>query len=87
MSANDDFKKYFPEITDMTVTNAASKFGIGDEILSLDGKRTGLDYFILNLATDGQIHGPFLMNSTCAHALYDLLVSAGFGPQSSKHPA
>jgi hypothetical protein len=75
-----DFKKYRPKLTEMTTLQAAQAWGHGDEILSLNGKLTAIDAFILLLAADDRTHGPYLMNATCARALCALLVAEGFGP-------
>ena len=80
MTDESDFKKYRPNLTEVTVLKAAEAWGRGDEILSLNGKSTAIDAFILVLATDDRIHGPYLMNSTCARALCSLLLAEGFGP-------
>ena len=87
MTAQADFKKYRPNLTEVTVVKAAESYGLGDEILSLNGKRTAIEHFILLLATDGVTHGPFLMNAVCARELCVLLVAEGFGPPSAGHPA
>jgi hypothetical protein len=76
-----DFMKYRPNLTEVTVTKAAEAYGRGDEILSLNGKRTALDAFILLLANDTETQGPFLLNAVCARELCALLIAAGFGPQ------
>ena len=86
MTEETDFKKYRPKITEVTVVQAVQAWGQGDDILSLNGKRTGLDAFILMLATDSEKHGPFLLNVTCARALCDLLLSEGFGPATTQRP-
>jgi hypothetical protein len=83
MTEESDFKKYHPNLTEVTVNQAAQAYGRGDEILSLNGKRTALDAFILLLATDAEMHGPYLMNATCARELCALLLAAGFGPQAT----
>jgi hypothetical protein len=75
-----DFKQYLPKLTEVTVVKAAAAWGEGDEILSLNGKRTAIDAFILLLAKDGETLGPYLMNSVCARALCGLLLAEGFGP-------
>lgn len=75
-----DFEKYRSNVTEVTVVQAAEGWGLGNEILSINGKRTAIDAFILLLATDSQVHGPFLMNGVCARALCALLVTEGFGP-------
>jgi len=80
MTEESDFKKYQPALTEVTVVKAAETWGLGDEILSLNGKRTAIDAFILLLATDAETHGPYLMNATCARALCALLLAEGFGP-------
>ena len=69
MTTESDFKKYRPNLTEVTIIKAAEAYGRGDEILSLNGKRTAIDAFILVLATDALAHGPYLMNATCARAL------------------
>jgi hypothetical protein len=78
-----DFKKYSPNLTEVTVAKTAEAYGRGDEILSLNGKRTALNAFILLLATDGETYGPYLMNVVCARALCALLLAEGFGPQAT----
>jgi hypothetical protein len=80
MTEETDFKKYQPNLTEATVVKAAEAWGRGDEILSLNGKRTAIDAFILLLATDAEIHGPFLMKAKCARALCAFLLAEGFGP-------
>jgi hypothetical protein len=82
-----DFKKYRPNITEVTVVKAAEAYGRGDEILSLNGRRTGINAFILLLATDSETLGPYLLSSICARELCGLLISAGFGPPAAQHPA
>jgi hypothetical protein len=76
-----DFKKYRPNLTEVTVIKAAEAYGRGDEILSINGKRTALDAFILLFATDAEIYGPYLMNIVCARELCALLLTEVFGPQ------
>lgn len=83
MSEQSDFEKYRPKITEVTVVQAAEVYGRGDEILSLNGKRTALSAFILLLATDSATHGPFLMKAKCARELCALLVAEGFGPSAT----
>jgi hypothetical protein len=83
MSEESDFEKYRPDITEVTVLQAAQAYGQGDEILSLNGKRTALDAFILLLAADNATHGPFLMRAKCARELCALLVAERFGPLST----
>ena len=83
MTAEFDFIKYRPKITEITTIKAAQVYGRGDEILSLNGQRAAIDAFILLLATGDETLGPFLMNSTCARELYALLVAEGFGPQAT----
>ena len=80
MTDESDFKKYRPNLTEVMVVKAAEAYGRGDEILSLNGKRTAIDAFILLLANDAETHGPYLMNATCARALCALLLVEGFGP-------
>ena len=86
-SEESDFKKYRPKVTEVTVVQAAEAWGRGDEILSLDGKRTAIDAFILLLANDSETHGPFLLNATCARELYALLEAADFGPPKAPYRA
>ena len=83
MSEESDFKRYRPPITEVTIVQAAQAWGLGDDILSLNGKHTALDAFILLLATDSAILGPFLLKGVCARELCALLVAAGFGPQAT----
>jgi hypothetical protein len=83
MTAETDFKKYRPNLTEVTVVKAAEAYGRGDEILSLNGKPTALDSFILLLATDSETHGPYLLNSVCARELCALLIAGGFGPRAT----
>ena len=83
MTEESDFLKYRPKVTEVTVNKAAQAYGLGEEILSLDGKRTAIDAFILLLATGDETLGPFLMNSKCARELYALLAAEGFGPQAT----
>jgi hypothetical protein len=78
-----DFKKYRPNLTEVTIIKAAEVYGRGDEILSLNGKRTAIDAFILLLATDAETYGPYLMNVVCARELCALLLAEGFGPPAS----
>jgi hypothetical protein len=80
MTEESDFEKYYPKLTEVTNIKAAKTYGEGEEILSLNGKRTAIEHFILVLATDLAERGPFLMNATCARALCALLVDEGFGP-------
>jgi len=83
MSEESDFKKYRPPITEVTVLKAAESWSGGDDILSLNGQSTAMDLaFILLLATDSRMLGPFLLNRVCARELCALLVAAGFGPQA-----
>lgn len=77
MSQADDVEKYRPEITEMTILKAAQDWGAGNEIVSLNGRETALDSFVLVLATDGEALGPFLLNRSCARELYGLLEDAG----------
>jgi hypothetical protein len=87
MSEESDLEKYRPRITLVTVTQAAEAWGRGDEILSLNGKQTAIDAFILLLADDSRTHGPFLMKGACARELCALLVAEGFGPSTKQRPA
>lgn len=79
MSEEADFQKHLPEITEMTTLRAAEAFGIGGEIISLNGKGCGLDAFMLVLANDQEQLGPFLLTNTSARALFRLLKDEGFG--------
>ena len=83
MTAEFDFIKYQPEVTEVTVVEAAQAYGSSGEILSLNGQRTGIDAFILLLSNDTDVLGPYLLNSVCARALCDLLISEGFGPPTT----
>ena len=83
MSDESDFQKYRPALTEITVVQAAKSWGAGDEILSLNGKRTAIDAFILLLADDSTTKGPYLLNATCARELCALLIAGGFGPQEA----
>lgn len=83
MSDEDDLRNYRPVITEVTMVRAAEAYGRGDEILSLSGKRTAIDSFVLLLANDTEPLGPFLMNAVCARELCALLLSEGFGPQKA----
>ena len=83
MTDDSDFKKYRPNLTEVTIIKAAEVYGRGDEILSLNGKRTAIDAFILLLATDAETYGPYLMNVVCARELCALLLAEGFGPPAS----
>jgi hypothetical protein len=83
MTDESDFIKYRPKITEVTGVKAAQAYGQGDEILSLNGKITAIDAFILLLATDAETHGPYLMNAVCARELCALLLTEGFGPQAT----
>jgi hypothetical protein len=80
MTEESDFRKFLPKITEVTVVEVAQSWGIADDIVSLDGKRTGLNHFILMLATDAKKIGPYLLNPTCARALCARLLAEGFGP-------
>jgi len=83
MTDESDFKKYRPNLTEVTVVKAAEEYGLGNEILSLNGQGTAIDAFILLLATDSETLGPYLMNVVCARALCALLLAEGFGPQAT----
>lgn len=83
MTDESDFKKYRPSITEVTIVEAANAYGIGDEILSLNVKRAGLNSLVLVLATDSETRGPFLLNATCARELCALLLSEGHGPRET----
>jgi hypothetical protein len=83
MTDESDFIKYRPSITEVTVLQAAQAYGLGDEILSLNGKQTAIDSFILLLANDTETIGPYLMNAKCARELCALLLDEGFGPPTT----
>jgi hypothetical protein len=83
MNDQANLSKYRPKITEATVVESAQAYGIGDETLSVNGKRTAIDAFILMLATDAETHGPFLMNATCARELCAILITEGFGPPTT----
>lgn len=80
MSAESDFRQYRPNLTEVMLLQAAQGYGQGGEIVSLNGRGAGIDHFILLLATDSELHGPFLMTPVCARELCALLVAEGFGP-------
>jgi hypothetical protein len=80
LTEESDFKKYRPNLTEVMTVKAAQAWGQGDEILSLNGKQTAVDAFILLLATDSETHGPYIMKGVCARALCALLLAEGFGP-------
>jgi hypothetical protein len=83
MSTETDFIKYQPKITEVTIAKAASEWGLGNDIISLAGRGTGLgNVFVLLLATDAETHGPYLLNAICAHELCARLIAEGFGPLS-----
>ena len=83
VTAESDFKKYLPAITEVTVLKAAETYGLDEEILSLNGRGVALDAFILLLATGDEARGPFLLNGVCARELCALLLAEGFGPRST----
>jgi hypothetical protein len=83
MTDESDFIKYRPSVTEVTILKAAQAYGRGDEILSLNGKRTAIDSFILLLSNDLEVHGPYLLNSKCARELCVLLLTEGFGPPTT----
>lgn len=74
------FGEQKPAITEVTVVEAARIWSGGDGIISLNGRITGLDAFILMLATTDEEIGPFVVNSVCARELCSLLIAEGFGP-------
>lgn len=80
MTDEENFIKYRPKVTEATIVKAAEAWAQGDEILSLAGKRTALDAFVILLASDCENLGPFLLNATCARELCALLIAEGFGP-------
>lgn len=81
MPNSSNFDKFFPKITEQTIVQAAASYGVGGEIISLDGRETAINAFVMQLATDSEVHGPFLLNAECARALFIRLQKAGFGPQ------
>ncbi len=83
MSDEENFAKYQPKVTELTILEAAQAFGTGDEVISLSGRQTGIDSFVLVLARDNHQHTVVLMTGVCARELGALLVSEGFGPQSA----
>jgi hypothetical protein len=83
VSEESEFKKYRPDLTELTGIKAAEAYGRGDEIVSLNGKSVALDAFILLLATDDLVHGPYLLTGVCARELCALLIAEGFGPQAT----
>jgi hypothetical protein len=83
MTEESDFIKYRPLINEITIVQAAQSWGISDEILSLNGRRTAMEHFVLLLANDSFVLGPYLLNSTCASALCGLLLAEGFGPPAT----
>lgn len=78
------FERFQPEITEETVVQAASAYGMGNEIISLAGRETALDSFILLLATDAETKGPFLLSGHAARELCVRLIAAGFGPSQTQ---
>jgi|HubBroStandDraft_2_1064218.scaffolds.fasta_scaffold1052715_1 hypothetical protein len=83
MTDESDFIKYRPSVTEVTVLQAAQAYGRGDEILSLNGQRAAIDAFIILMSNDSEVHGPYLMNSTCARELCALLLDEGFWPPTT----
>jgi hypothetical protein len=81
MPPESDFRIHRPKITEATSVQAKQHYDQGEEIVSLNGKRAALSHFMVVLATKTEEFGPYLMNSTCARALYALLEAEGFGPQ------
>jgi hypothetical protein len=81
MTRESDFQRLQPKITELTSAQAKQHYDDGEEILSLNGKRVALSHFILMLATDKEVFGPYLLNSVCARALHAILEAEGFGPQ------
>jgi len=80
-----DFVKYRPAVTEVTVTKAAQMWGAGHQVLSLNGKPTAIDAFIVVLATCDGPSEPILLNAVCARELCGLLLSAGYGPPPMPH--
>lgn len=78
MSERSSFETFRPTLSEVSLVKAAADFGSGDEVISLNAKRAGLDGLLLVLATDNTTHGPFVLNGTCARALYALLLENGF---------
>jgi len=83
MTAESDFKKYRPKITEVTSVQAKQHYDWGEEVVSLNGKRAALSHFMMILSTRTEEFGPYLMDSVCARALYDILDAEGFGPPKS----
>lgn len=81
------FKERRPKLTQVTTVQAVEAYNRGDLVVSLNGKRTAIDAFILSLATETDTFGPYLLNATCARALYALLVAADFGPPKAPYRA
>jgi hypothetical protein len=79
MTTESDFREYRPKLTEVTVVQAKQHYDQGEEILSLNGKRTALSHFILVLATKTETFGPYLMNGMCARELHALLEASDFG--------
>ncbi len=79
MRDESDFEKHRPKITEATTVQAARAWAQGGEILSLNGKRTAIDSFILVLASGSNPHG-FLMSGHCAKKLCAILIDEGFAP-------
>lgn len=75
------FTDCWPKITEVTSVIASEAFNRGLGIVSLDGKRVGINGFMLLMATKSEPLGPFVMNSVCARELCALLLREGFGPR------
>jgi hypothetical protein len=74
------FEKFRPPMTEVTDARTMEFFKRHGLILSVNGKRAGLDNFALVLAAGPNVIGPLPLNSTAARALCSLLIESGFGP-------
>jgi hypothetical protein len=79
MSEETQFQKYLPKLTEVTSVKAAQSYGAGGEIISLNGKRVGIDAFMLVLADDEKQFGPFVLTNVSGRALFQRLSDEGFG--------
>jgi hypothetical protein len=74
-------EKFRPKLTEMTEVQAAEFFYATGGVLSVNGKRSGLDAFSLVLATSTEKIGPYVLNNPSAKELCRLLIAEGFGPE------
>jgi hypothetical protein len=74
------FEKFRPPMTEVTDALTMEFFKQHGLILSVNGKRAGLNSFALVLAAGPDTIGPFPLNSTTARALCRILIDSGFGP-------